>query len=164
MSQSSSFIDRINQFECSFLTALSPLTYCAHEAPWVLLLSFAQWWQALQKSTLPCVQHSYILPETSFLGSVFMPHSTLPAAYVSESLLFLREVRKCTVPSRWWEADLPLKERLRRLAHKRELQLLSRGRWKKKMQPENAFWLRARSIFNRWRNGEIFITSEILCF
>lgn len=81
----------------------------------------------LQKSTLPRVQHPYILSETSFLGSVF----TL-LELVSDKVCFLREVRKRTVPSRWQEADLPLKERLSRLAHKRELQLLSWGRWGKK--------------------------------
>lgn len=95
--------------------------------PWVLLLRFAQWRQALQKSTLPCVQHPYILSETSFLGSVF----TLPER-MYQKVCFLREVRKCTVPSLWWEADLPLKERLKRLAHKRELQLVSWGCWKNK--------------------------------
>lgn len=108
---------------------------------------------------------AFIYPAWNKLSGICLHASLHPARSLCiRKSAFLREVRKRTVPSRWWEADLPLKERLRRLAHKRELQLLSRGRWKKKMQPENAFWLRARSIFNRWRNGEIFITSEILCF
>lgn len=60
----------------------------------------------------------------------------LPLSLLFQKSLLCGRSQECIVPSLWWEADLPLKEklhfeRLNRLALKREFQLVNLGCWEK---------------------------------